>query len=88
MAAIYDWTHHGAPAAMDPRYAAELARLRDDDGRLPIPIPLRVGDPVRLTVAGKYAGMTGTIAKRGRTRYQVRTRAGMLSVTFAGVSPR
>jgi predicted SprT family Zn-dependent metalloprotease len=27
LAAVFEWTHHGSPAAMHPRYVAELARL-------------------------------------------------------------
>ncbi|SNY49657.1 SprT-like family protein [Paractinoplanes atraurantiacus] len=84
--ARYTWTHHGLPAAMDPRYDAELARLRDHRPE-PVPVPVAVGDRVRLTGAGKYAGLTGTVEKRGRTRYQVRTRAGLLSVAFTAAQP-
>lgn len=87
--ARFEWTHHGQPAAMDPRYVAELARLLDPRPE-PTPGPLvlaAVGDRVRLTGAGKYAGLTGTVEKRGRSRYQVRTRAGLLSVAFAAAQP-
>ncbi|MEV4347369.1 SprT family zinc-dependent metalloprotease [Actinoplanes sp. NPDC049596] len=86
VAALYTWTYRGAPVAMDPRYDAELARLRD---RRPEPAPqvVAVGDRVRLTGTGKYAGLTGTVEKRGRTRYQVRTRAGLLSVSFSAAQP-
>lgn len=86
VAARYTWTHRGRPAAMDPRYDAELARLRDG---VPAPAPalVGVGDRVRLTGTGKYAGLTGTVEKRGRTRYQVRTRAGLLSVSFTLAQP-
>jgi predicted SprT family Zn-dependent metalloprotease len=86
LAARYTWTHRGEPAAMDPRYEAELARLsrpRPD----PKPVLVAVGDRVRLTGAGKYAGLTGTVEKRGRSRYQVRTRAGLLSVAFTAAQP-
>ena len=75
--AIYTWSYRGAPAEMDPRYDAELARLRGDES-----VPAQVGDRVRLTGTGKYAGLAGTVVKRGRTRYQVRTGAGLLSVAF------
>jgi predicted SprT family Zn-dependent metalloprotease len=87
-AAIYTWTQAGQPAAMHPRYEAELARLRSTRAALvTTTTPLRVGDAVRLTVQGKYAGLTGTIVKRGRTRYHVQTRAGLLTVSFGGVTP-
>jgi predicted SprT family Zn-dependent metalloprotease len=81
--AIYIWSHHGRPAAMDPRYEAELARIRAG-GHAPAAavVPLQVGERVRLTGTGRYAGLAGTVVKRGRTRYQVRTGAGLLSVAF------
>lgn len=84
--AIYTWSHHGLPASMDPRYEAELARIRA--GRTtasPAPIPLQIGERVRLTGIGRYADLTGTVVKRGRTRYHVQTRAGLLSVAFTAV---
>ena len=86
--AIYTWSHHGRPAAMDPRYDAELARIRA--GRAapgPAPIPVQVGERVRLTGTGKYAGLAGTVVKRGRTRYQVQTGAGLLNVAFTAAQP-
>ncbi|WP_306213801.1 SprT family zinc-dependent metalloprotease [Actinoplanes sp. RD1] len=87
-AAIYTWTRDGEPAPMHPRYEAELARLRAPGAAVAArTAPLRVGDQVRLTVAGKYAGLPGTIVKRGRTRYHVQTRAGLLTVSFGGVRP-
>ncbi|MGX6600803.1 SprT-like domain-containing protein [Micromonosporaceae bacterium Da 78-11] len=90
VSAVYSWTFRGAPAAMDPRYDAELRRLRDGlrDGRAePPPVLVAVGERVRLTGSGRYGGLTGTVEKRGRTRYQVRTRSGLLSVAFTAVQP-
>ncbi|GIM91958.1 SprT-like domain-containing protein [Paractinoplanes toevensis] len=87
-AAIYTWSHLGRPAPMDPRYDAELARIRA--GHLtpaPAPVPVQVGERIRLTGTGKYAGLAGTVVKRGRTRYQVQTRAGLLSVAFTAAQP-
>jgi predicted SprT family Zn-dependent metalloprotease len=86
VSALYTWTYLGRPAAMDPRYDAELARLRDGRAE-PAPTLVAVGDRVRLTGAGKYAGLTGTVEKRGRSRYQVRTRTGLLSVAFTAAQP-
>jgi predicted SprT family Zn-dependent metalloprotease len=82
-AAIYAWSHRGLPASMDPRYEAELARIRAA-GSAPrvTPVPLQVGERVRLTGTGRYAGLAGTVVRRGRTRYQVQTGAGLLSVAF------
>nr|WP_205864412.1 SprT-like domain-containing protein [Planosporangium mesophilum] len=84
--ALFEWTYRGQPAPMDPRYVAELARIQ---GRVVVPavVPLRVGDRVRVTGGGKYGGLVGTIAKRGRSRYQVQTKAGVLSTPFALVEP-
>jgi predicted SprT family Zn-dependent metalloprotease len=84
--ALFVWTHRGGPAPMDPRYVAELARIRGGSVA-PSVVPLRVGDRVRVTGGGKYGGLVGTIAKRGRSRYQVQTRAGVLSTPFALVEP-
>jgi predicted SprT family Zn-dependent metalloprotease len=84
--ACYAWTYRGRPAAMDPRYDAELAGLRDGRPE-PAPVLVAVGDQVRVTGSGKYSGLTGTVEKRGRTRYQVRTRTGLLSVAFTAAQP-
>jgi predicted SprT family Zn-dependent metalloprotease len=87
--AIYTWSHRGEPASMDPRYEAELARIRAGrSATKPVVVPVQVGERVRLTGTGKYAGLAGTVVKRGRTRYQVETRAGLLSVAFTAVTPQ
>ena len=81
--AIYTWSFRGRPASMDPRYEAELARIRADRSTATAaPIPLQIGERVRLTGTGRYAGLAGTVVKRGRSRYQVQTGAGLLSVAF------
>ncbi len=85
-AAILTWTHQGRPAPMHPRYEAELARIRAPRAEPPM-TRLEVGDRVRLNGAGRYAGLAGTIVKRGRSRYQVQTTAGMLSAAFTTVQP-
>ncbi|MFI5895179.1 SprT-like domain-containing protein [Actinoplanes sp. NPDC051513] len=86
--AIYTWSHRGEPASMDPRYEAELARIRAGRSTTPAaPIPLQVGERVRLTGTGRYAGLAGTVVKRGRTRYHVQTGAGLLSVAFTAAQP-
>lgn len=62
------------------RGAAEPARAPSRDsarGQLP------VGARVVLGGAGKYAGVSGVVVKRGRTRYHVQTRMGLLTVPFA-----
>ena len=85
-AALYTWTHQGSPAPMHPRYEAELARIRAPRAEA-APVRLEVGDRVRLTGEGRYAGLAGTIVRRGRSRYHVQTRAGMLSAAFTTVQP-
>jgi hypothetical protein len=73
---------------MDPRYEAELARIRAGRSTTTVAaIPLQVGERVRLTGTGRYAGLAGTVVKRGRTRYHVQTGAGLLSVAFTAAQP-
>jgi predicted SprT family Zn-dependent metalloprotease len=43
---------------------------------------LPVGASVRIGGTGKYSGLVGKIVKRGRTRYHVQVRAGLLTVPF------
>lgn len=85
---LVEWTFHGRAARMHPNYEAELARIQQSDGaagqhaeavfdRLPL------GSFVTLDVQGEYAGVSGTIEKRGRSRYHVRTPVGLLTVPFA-----
>lgn len=74
---------------MHPNYDAELARLRQRASDPSQPgadaafdrLPL--GASVALDVQGQYAGVSGTIVKRGRSRYHVRTSVGVLTVPFA-----
>lgn len=49
---------------------------------------LPVGTVVRLGGGGRYAGLTGPIVKRGRTRYHVLTPAGLLTAPFHMVRPQ
>lgn len=84
LAHLFSWTHHGRGVPMHPNYIAELERLMS--GRRAVVLPR--GARVRLTAeAGEYAGATGRIVKRGRTRYHVRlpSGAGVLQVPFAYV---
>lgn len=80
---VLTWTHHGRPAPMHPNYVSELASLQAG-GRLTL---LPVGARVRVIVAGEFLGVRGTVLKRGRTSYHVRTPHGVLRVAFAGVAP-
>ena len=92
LAHVYEWTHHGRPAAMHPNYVAELERLRA--GHYVVLLP--VGSRARVTVDGDFHGVVGRIVKRGRTPTTcapaeggARTvrlgRAGQMSVTSPGV---
>ncbi|WP_239166326.1 SprT-like domain-containing protein [Actinoplanes italicus] len=87
--ALFSWTHRGVPAPMHPRYQAELARITSSRVATSTekPIPFAVGDRIRLRGGGKYNGLVGTVVKRGRTRYQVQTTAGLLNVPFMMAVP-
>ena len=98
--ALLEWRLHGQEVVMTARYRAELAALLAVDaawpaprqGSLPAPrsapLPaLGVGDVVRLGGRGHLAGLVGRIEKRGRTRYHVRTPAGLVTAPFQLVEP-
>jgi predicted SprT family Zn-dependent metalloprotease len=85
--ALFSWTRNGAAAPMHPRYAQELARLSSGRTVVAPVVELPVGARVRLTGRGKYGGLAGTIVKRGRSRYQVQTKAGLLNVPFPMAEP-
>jgi len=89
-AQVFAWRLHGQVVPMHPVYVAELARLRvggaSPDERptpaRPRPVVLPVGARVRLAGAGRFAGVVGTIEKRARTRYHVRTPVGLVAAPF------
>ncbi|MEV0900987.1 SprT-like domain-containing protein [Actinoplanes sp. NPDC049802] len=95
--ALYEWTYRGNPAPMHPNYVAELARIRNRTTKPaaePVPASaadatsrLRAGDRVLVKGGGRYGGLTGTLVKRGRTRFHVQTDVGVLGVPFAMVEP-
>ena len=75
----------------DIRTAAErgqvlVARLGPVNDAVPTRLPLDgflpPGTRVVLDGCGKYAGLSGQIEKRGRTRYHVRTRIGTVTAPF------
>lgn len=78
---VFTWTYRGIPAPMHPNYVTELDGLRS--GRPPI--RFAPGSAVRVTAPGTYEGRTGTVVKRGRTRYHVRLGSTLVTVLFAGV---
>jgi hypothetical protein len=100
--AVYSWTYRGEEAPMHPVYLAELAQLgrpltaavgrsaesgaliEHRSGRAHLP----VGTPVVIDAIGPLAGRSGRIFKRGRTRYQVLTSSGVISVHAISVRVR
>lgn len=86
---LITWTYRGAPAPMTARYRSELARvLALETEPALFAMPVRVGDRLRIASPGsKYHGVTGTLVKRGRTRYHVRVSGGVLTVPFAMARP-
>lgn len=85
--ALFSWTLNGAAAPMHPRYAQELARLGSGPSTVAPVVEFAVGARIRLKGRGKYGGLAGTIVKRGRSRYQVQTKAGLLNVPFPMAEP-
>ncbi|WP_347352154.1 SprT-like domain-containing protein [Intrasporangium sp.] len=83
---LVEWTFRGRDAPMHPNYAAELRGLLGD-GPAPVGRRLRVGQRVRVTAPGDFEGRIGTIVKRGRTRFHIRSASGTLTVPFALVEP-
>lgn len=80
---VFTWTHHGGPGKMPASYVLEAERMRQ--GRPAVVVG--VGARVRIVVPGNYDGVVGTVVKRTRVNYVVRTRSGMLRVPHAGAVP-
>ncbi|CAI9416204.1 SprT-like domain-containing protein [Nocardioides sp. T2.26MG-1] len=92
---LLTWTYRGEPAVMTPQYRAELARALTR-AREPEPVAdlveqvagVRPGDRLQVVAPGsKYHGTTGTLVKRGRTRYHLRVGGAVLTVPFALARP-
>lgn len=83
VAHLFTWTHRGRTVAMTPGYDAHLRRILQPPAAGPLGPPARVGEPMRVTAQGRYEGVVGTLVKRGRTRYHLRIRDGVLTVPFA-----
>ncbi|HEU5038881.1 MAG TPA: SprT-like domain-containing protein [Nocardioides sp.] len=86
---LFTWTFRGAPAPMTVRYEAELARLRAREIEpVEVPIRVRLGETLRITAPGsKYDGVSGTLVKRGRTRYHLQVGRSVMTVPFAMARP-
>lgn len=92
------WRFHGRQVPMSAAYVVELANIRaaatpatdappgpvgeTTRPRVPVPERLPLGTRVVLGGSGKYAGLSGRVEKRGRTRYHVRTRIGTVTAPF------
>ncbi len=89
--ALLEWRWQGRVVPMPPAYVAELARLDANSAGGPggsVPpeaatAPIAPGTVVQLGGRGRFAGLTGTVEKRGRTRYHVRTASGLVAAPFA-----
>lgn len=83
---LFTWTHRGRQVPMHPNYVAELQAIVGGPMRVH-PGSLVPGQVVRIVAPGSYQGVSGPIVKRGRSRYHVRVRRGLVSVPFALVEP-
>ncbi|MCI3924964.1 SprT-like domain-containing protein [Paenibacillus sp. TRM 82003] len=75
--------------ALGERYLADWLALRAGPPLAPVPAAptLPAGAAVRLLGTGRYAGLTGRVLRRARTRYHVQTAAGVVTAPFAAVEP-
>lgn len=88
---ILEWTYRGEPAPMLAAYLVELASIQRRFGLPPTPQTERFQDVEQLPVGTDvvivddpgYAGTTGRIIQRNRTRYAVAADRGTLRVPFA-----
>jgi len=89
VAHLLSWTYRGQPAPLLPGYRAELERLTTALASRPVDLaPVRLGEAVRIVIPGsKYDGVTGTLVKRGRTRYHLRVGTSVMTVPFSMVQP-
>ncbi|WP_432499041.1 SprT-like domain-containing protein [Kineococcus auxinigenes] len=77
---------------MGEQYRADHRALRagllhDARATTPAAPPLPAGTPVRLLGTGRYAGLSGFVLRRARTRYHVQTPVGVLTAPFTAVEP-
>lgn len=98
LAHLLVWRLNGREVPMSATYQSELADMRsarerdaavavrahlDPTRQARTPVgDLPPGTQVVLGGHGKYAGLAGCIEKRGRTRYWVRTRIGIVTAPF------
>ena len=98
---IFEWAYRGRPADLPAAYLAELGEIRRLDELLSAkPIHLQpasersalavfpVGTAVIIDGGWSLSEMTGRIFKRGRTRYEVLTARGVVSVPAISVRRR
>ncbi|MCD4527124.1 SprT-like domain-containing protein [Nocardioides sp. cx-173] len=79
---LFTWTHHGRSVAMTPAYDAQLRRVLARPAAPQAGPPADVGERLRVVAQGRYEGVVGTLVKRGRTRYHLAIRGGVLTVPF------
>jgi len=90
---LITWTYRGEPAPMTASYRAQLARAiaRDTESEAEpalFELPVQPGDRLRISSPGsRYDGLTGTLVKRGRTRYHLQVGRSVLTVPFALARP-
>ena len=98
---LLTWRFHGRQVPLSAAYQAELSRLQATvETRVatsgaasgsavgtPAAGHLAVGTLVVLGGGGRFGGQRGFIEKKGRSRYHVRTRVGVVTVPFALVRP-
>ncbi|QTE27885.1 SprT family zinc-dependent metalloprotease [Pengzhenrongella sicca] len=83
VAHLLAWRLNGRPVLLTPAQLAELAALpRSGPARAPVAW-LSPGTTVVLGGSGRYAGLSGQVITRGRTRYHVRTALGTVTAPFA-----
>jgi predicted SprT family Zn-dependent metalloprotease len=82
---VLRWSYQGQEVPLEEMttgYRQEWARLQSGSASVPVPQRLPVGTVVRVGGSGRFAGATGRIVGRGRTRYHVQVGRGVLTVPF------
>lgn len=93
---LLTWTFHGQSVDLGHEYARSLARSYQREEQMAALAALASvagpeargglltpGTSVMLAGTGRWSGMSGRVIKRGRTRYHVRTQAGVVTAPFA-----
>ncbi len=79
------WTRRGVPVpGASPLPDGGTPGGASRPSPVPDPADVEPGDRLRVTVPGRYHGVVGVLVKRGRTRFHLRVRRGVLTVPFGG----